>query len=183
VQPAAAAQARLHAGGLSLIELLVTIAVAVVMLGLGAPSMMEALRNNEVRAARDDLSAALQLAEIEAARRGSTVVLQRLTSCASTPAAANDWRCGYQLFADTNGDGTQQAGEATLKSVTMSGNLSFRHTAGGTDTVRMNAWGRPNGGRQRFVIRSGTGRSAAAATVCLNLGADVRSFKGDVPCP
>lgn len=172
-----------RARGFSLIELMVTIAVAVVLIGLGAPQMVQSLRTQEIRAARDELTAAIQLAEIEAIRRGGNVVLQRKTGCGAALSGAADWRCGYILFADANADGARDPGEPLLKDITLGDAVQLQHTTGGTDTLTMNAWGRSAGGAHRFELTSTAGSAATTSTVCLNLGGQVRSLPGSVTCP
>jgi type IV fimbrial biogenesis protein FimT len=169
--------------GFSLIELMVTIAVAVILIGLGAPHLVQNLRTQEVRAARDELTAALHLAEIEASRRGGNVVLRRKTACDVTLGGDADWHCGYILFADTNANGSRDAGETLLKDITLGGAMRLQHSAGGTNTLVMNAWGRAEGGEHRFVVSSNSTGGAASSTVCLNLGGQLSILTGTVACP
>lgn len=78
--------------GLTLIELMVTIALLVLLLGLAAPSFSEWHRNAQVRTVTDALQTGARLAKAEAVRRNRQVVffLTNDTACtAATPPAAN----------------------------------------------------------------------------------------------
>lgn len=86
--------------GFTLVELMVTLAVAAVLLTLAAPSMADLLRSNRLAAANNTLVASLNVARAEALRRGRAI-----TVCASadqrTCSASNDWATGWVVFEDT----------------------------------------------------------------------------------
>jgi type IV fimbrial biogenesis protein FimT len=169
--------------GLSLIELMVTISVGALLMSLGAPSFVQAMRLQEIRAAQNELAAALQLAEIEASRRGTAVVMLRRDGCGRPLSGQQDWSCGYLLFGDRDGDGNQDGDEPSFKAVEVSSRLSLQHLAGGLERLQMNPWGKATGGAHRFVMVSATSGGAVSGTVCLNLGGQVQLLKGDVSCP
>ena len=78
--------------GLTLIELMVTIALLAVLLGLAAPSFSEWMRNASVRTVTDALQTGARLAQAEAVRRNRQVVffLTNDAACTTgTAAAAN----------------------------------------------------------------------------------------------
>ncbi len=85
--------------GFSLVELLVTLAVAVILVTAATPSLLQFVRANRLAAASNELVAALQLARAEALRRGRPVGV-----CASgdqsTCNAGGDWSGGWILFQD-----------------------------------------------------------------------------------
>lgn len=74
--------------GFTLIELMVTMAVAVIVLGAGLPQMQALLENNRLSAQANRLSADLNLARTEAVRRGGTVRMV---------ARGSDWSAGWSL--------------------------------------------------------------------------------------
>ncbi|OEY67994.1 hypothetical protein BG841_09460 [Marinobacter sp. X15-166B] len=59
--------------GFTLIELIVTLAVAAILVGLVAPSFQNLMRNNQVTTETNSLLSAFQLARSEAVRRGGPV--------------------------------------------------------------------------------------------------------------
>ena len=59
--------------GFTLLELMITIAILAVLVGLGLPSFQETIRTNRVASITNDLVGAFQLARSEAIRRGRDV--------------------------------------------------------------------------------------------------------------
>ncbi|MEZ5499272.1 MAG: GspH/FimT family pseudopilin [Steroidobacteraceae bacterium] len=106
------------ARGFTLLELMVVLAIAAVVLGLGAPSFGEFRRNARLTAAANDLLTGIQQARSEAIKRQRPVAL-----CASAnPAAANavcangnDF-AGWIVFEDGNNDCQRDAADALLGS-------------------------------------------------------------------
>lgn len=89
-------------GGLTLIELLITIAVAAVLLGIAAPSFTALIENNRAANAANELLGSLQHARSEAVKRARTVRL-----CPSADGAScvdgTDWGAGWIVSFDEAG--------------------------------------------------------------------------------
>jgi type IV fimbrial biogenesis protein FimT len=110
--------------GVTLIELLMTLAILAILVVIGLPSMQEAFRTNRVSAFSNDVLAAAAYARSEAIRRAGEVVL-----CASSDPtaggadpAANGATCagvalnrGWIVFVDEDRDGQRQASEPVLR--------------------------------------------------------------------
>jgi type IV fimbrial biogenesis protein FimT len=62
-----------RAGGFTLLELLMTVAVLAVLVGVAIPGMAELVRNNRVTAQTNELVTTLNLARTEAIKRGRRV--------------------------------------------------------------------------------------------------------------
>ncbi|MGH7128102.1 MAG: GspH/FimT family pseudopilin, partial [Planctomycetaceae bacterium] len=81
-------------GGFTLFELMVTIAVAAVIVSFGVPAFKSFIQNNRATTHTNDLVTALNLARSEATRRGAAV-----TVCSSTDASTcngdDDWSTGW----------------------------------------------------------------------------------------
>lgn len=115
--------------GITLIELMVTVAVAVILLGVAVPSFQGVIRTNRIAAQTNELVAALNLARSEAITRGTTMTLCRSddpdkpirndtnprTGPSCSTAAGTGWQNGWLLFVDEDGDGTLDATEVRLK--------------------------------------------------------------------
>ena len=104
--PVAAAQR-----GLTLIELMVTLAVMVVLMAVAVPSMSEFTANNQVVAAKSAFAGAVALARTEAAKRGQVVILQAL----GAGPVGNEFANGWEIVADDNGDGLAGVNETRLR--------------------------------------------------------------------
>ena len=82
----------MHARGFSLVELLVTIAIAAVLLSLGLGSVTSMIASSRTRGAAESVLSGLQMARAEAIQRNTPMRFQLVTSmdefCASNTAAA-----------------------------------------------------------------------------------------------
>jgi type IV fimbrial biogenesis protein FimT len=95
-------------GGMTLVELLVVLALAAIVLGLAAPDLGALVRTQQLKAASGELFAAVGLARAQALARGQIVVL------APVDAAGLDWRSGWTVFVDRDGDGRPGPGEERI---------------------------------------------------------------------
>lgn len=77
-------------GGYTLVELLVTLGVASVLIGLAAPAFNQLVRQRDMSAHINDLAVAVAYARSEAIRRGAVVTL-----AARAPSPGNEWSAGY----------------------------------------------------------------------------------------
>ncbi len=113
--------------GLTLIELMVTIAVLVIVIAIGVPSFEGTLNSSRLSSSANELTGAVQLARAESIRRNRSVVLCRsetLAACAS----GDEWSA-WIVFVDTNGDGAVSVGEEILKTGVISAPLTVRASA------------------------------------------------------
>jgi type IV fimbrial biogenesis protein FimT len=101
----------------TLIEILVTVAVAGVLLGIAAPAFTTFVLNNRITSQTNDLIAILAVARSESAKRGVRVTVCATTDY-STPSCtgggASAWKLGYIAFADQNGNGAFDAATDVL---------------------------------------------------------------------
>jgi type IV fimbrial biogenesis protein FimT len=85
-------------------ELMFTITVLGILVGLAVPSFKETVRNNRLIAQNNELVSGLNLARSEALKRSGSVSI-----CASTDAATcsgdADWTTGWIVFSDLNNNG------------------------------------------------------------------------------
>lgn len=87
--------------GFTLIELMVTLAVLAILAALAAPSFSNLINSNRLIGAANDVVAGLQLARLEAVRRGQSVVVCPSTDGSSC--AGSDWS-RMIVFSDRNGN-------------------------------------------------------------------------------
>lgn len=113
--------------GFTLLELMITIAIAVVLLGIGVPSM-----NSLFQSMAADASSNRIMREVRFARSQAINLNQRVVVCALK---ANGSDCGGEVnsgltvFADDNSNGKLDSGEKVLLAAepfTKAGNIDFK---------------------------------------------------------
>ena len=98
--------------GFTLLELMVTVAVAALLLAIGVPTFQSMVRNNRIAAHTNDFMSSLNLARSEANKRGRRVVLcksDKTDNIAACTAANNccttstgNWEQGWIVFVDAD---------------------------------------------------------------------------------
>lgn len=100
--------------GFTLIELMVTIVVLAILLSLALPNYRSFITSTRLTAQINDLVGDLSLARNEAGARSRQVhvcIAASSTACAN---AGSDWAAGRIIWADTNGNGTLDAGSGEI---------------------------------------------------------------------
>ena len=92
--------------GFTLIELMVTVAIAATLMLLATPSFTEFLRNNELRSVSNGIYGALMTARSEAMARDARVYV--------IPYSDDDWNKGWKIFVDVDRDGTLGNGDVLI---------------------------------------------------------------------
>lgn len=113
--------------GFTLIELMITIAVAAVLMALAAPSFVDFQRNSALTAAANTLTASLNSARSEAMKHGAFAMV--------VPESGANWSQGWFVFVDKNLNQSYDAGdEVILRQPALAGYLSVsgNGTASGT---------------------------------------------------
>jgi type IV fimbrial biogenesis protein FimT len=151
--------------GFTLIELMLTITILAVLLGLAVPTFRDVIRNNRITAQTNEFVSALNYARSEALKRSNTV-----TACASadgaTCANVNDWSTGWIVFADVNANGLVDGAETSMQSwPSTDAGLTLNST--NRAFVRYNASGVSSSGAESFsLVKTGcTGNYARQITV------------------
>jgi type IV fimbrial biogenesis protein FimT len=111
--------------GFTMIEMLMTIAIAAILMGLAIPSFRFVTNSNRIAGELNGLLGDLQLARAEAIKDGRTV-----TVCQSNDGAtctnSTSWQDGWIAFADPTNVGVYDAGEIYIrKQKPFSGTDSF----------------------------------------------------------
>ena len=89
--------------GFTLIELMITLAVLAIILGIAVPSFSSMLRDTRASSLGGELQGALQFARSEAVKRRLDVVICRRNAGGSSCDAGTDWSAGW-LVQQSGGD-------------------------------------------------------------------------------
>ncbi len=81
-----------------MVELLVTLAIAAVVMGLAVPSFISTIRSNRLTSFTNEFVTSLNFARSEAIKRGFNIVVERT--------GAAGWEGGWQVFLDGDGSNT-----------------------------------------------------------------------------
>jgi type IV fimbrial biogenesis protein FimT len=146
--------------GFTLLELLVTIAVAGIVFVVVMPGLSLQVDNNRRASAVNEFLGDLHLARSEAIARN-----MRISICPSDDGTScgGDWSNGRLVFVDGNGDGDLDAGEAVLRVGGVLGEL----TVSSSDFTQFLSY-RPNGRMMVSNISDNTGE----ITFCDHRGPD-----------
>lgn len=147
--------ASFRAAGFTTVELLVTIAIAAILLTLAVPSMRTLIQNMRITSQANDLISDINFARSEAIRRSANVTIcQSTDSTAASPTcstAGTDWKIGRIIFIDSNSDGQHASTEELLR---------IREPLDGNNTLTSAA---------NLVVYARTGATTAGAKIDFSL--------------
>ncbi len=134
-----------RSGGMTLIELLITLSIVAILAGLAAPSFNSMIASNRASSATGNLVSVINLTRAEAIARGATVSVCGSTDPAgSSPSCDGSWEDGWVMYTGTLSAATVlKVGEANAHlSATGDALLLFNNRgrsvdASGTPTARV----------------------------------------------
>lgn len=100
--------------GLTLLEMVVTLAVLAILLTIAIPSFSAVMYTSRLSSATNDLVAALHLVRSEAIKRNGRAVLCK-SSNGLACSASGTWEQGWMVFHDANNNAAQDAGETLIR--------------------------------------------------------------------
>jgi type IV fimbrial biogenesis protein FimT len=103
--------------GFNLVELLVTITIASILMGIGVPSYRYVTNSNRVASEVNALLGDMMIARSEAIKEGQTVTVCPSNDGATCDANATDWSEGWIVFTDFNSNGTVDTDTANNDSI------------------------------------------------------------------
>lgn len=108
---------RLISSGFSLVELMVTVAIASILMSVAGPTLITSIKSNRLTAQINSVSASLFITRSEAVKQSTNT----LVMCASTDSVScdtNNWENGWIIFIDADADNTLDVAEELVKVVT-----------------------------------------------------------------
>jgi len=133
---------------------MVVMAIMAVMLGIGMPALQELLVDQRVRSAASDIMTDITFARAKAIENSRRVYIQR---------TGTDWKDGWRIFVDLNGNGTVDAGEQLQTSLGVEGRLRVCSTVAELGT---NIIFRPDG----RIVRTTAGATTDGLYIVDDLG-------------
>jgi len=104
--------------GYSMVEMVITVAIAATVLAAAGPSFIDMLHDQRLTARANLLLADVHLARSEAIKRNADVVLCRSDDgnrCRRSPGHRADWSIGWIIYVNTDGDKKRDADEPLLR--------------------------------------------------------------------
>ena len=96
--------------GFTLIELMVTLAIAAILLTVAIPSFNTTIKNNRLITDANRLVSSVGLARSEAVKHGRTATVC-VSSDQATCTGETDWTLGWMVWVDVNRNAVLDAGE------------------------------------------------------------------------
>lgn len=90
--------------GVTLIELLVTLSIAVILMAIAVPSFQDFFRRNRLDSAASEIMAALNYARSESIRRGVPISVCKSANGTACGGADVNWEQGWIVFANLDND-------------------------------------------------------------------------------
>lgn len=163
--------------GFSLIELLITLAIATIVIMVAVPSFQAAFQSNRAATQSNELLTALMLARSEAVKRGIQVSVCSSTDQA-TCAAATNWATGWIVFTDEDADGSKDLAETIIRVWDkLNGNATLVQT-GGANNVQYTGTG--------IVVAKADFQFRLAGNdknICINATGRPRVIDAAIACP
>lgn len=158
--------------GFTLVEAMVTLAVAAILLAWAVPSMQSFISRNQMSTEVNNFMASLYFARSEAVKR-----LRDVSLCPTTDGTecivSEDWSQGWMAYADLDNNNTFNSGDIVIQTnpaipLSNSGNVTF---------ITFNPRGSSNGGSFSFTDSSGI-----AGPRCVTLSPAGRAYAKVASC-
>lgn len=167
--------------GLTLIELLVTIAILAILLSIAVPNFITFVQNSRLVGQTNDLVTSLNYARSEAIKRGVRVsVCSRLNNTTCSGAAVFNWDMGWLVFVNLNNDAVADAGETVLQVRQPLENGNTLRTAGIQRVTYQNSGFSGNADTFRLCDSRG---AASGRAIAVSLQGRVSTTTGTTACP
>ncbi len=97
--------------GFTLIELIITIAIAGILTSMAVPNFSKLMQKNKMTSLHNELLSSLSLTRNLAISRGSFATLCKSNPAGTDCSSSASWNDGWIVFSDKNNDGTVDSGE------------------------------------------------------------------------
>jgi len=163
-----------RAAGFTMVELLITIAIALILLTLAVPSFRYVTNSNRIAGELNGLVGDLQFARAEAIKEGLTVTVC-VSADGNTCSNATTWQSGWIVFSDPTNVGVHDAGETIFRVQKTFSSTDTYVASNGVSAITFNrdgyAVGIPNG--TLITLHDSTDTSAWTRCLSINLSGEM----------
>lgn len=176
-----------HHEGFTLLELMITVAVLAILLGIGIPSFNSVIASSQLTSQTNRIVAALNAARMEAVKRNTHAVI--CTSSNGTACNGTSWASGWLIFMDSNKDGSLGTGEDIFAKAEAYANVTAVGNTNVSSKVRFQADGTivPVLVGTIRICKTTTAVSENARDIVINAGGRARverkALSGSCPAP
>ncbi len=124
-----------HNTGFTIIELLVTISISAILLGIAMPGMQTFVLNNRSSVQTESMVSSLRLARSEAIKRDAWVLMCKKNTASTNCVTSGDWTQGWMVFVDNNRNASVDAGTDEILRVRASLEDTSQSFSGTTDVA------------------------------------------------
>lgn len=157
--------ARTRHRGVTLIELLTVVSIVAILAAVGVPSFQQTIVRNRMAAQSNEFLTALNFTRSESVKRGHSVTLCRSSDGAAC-SSSGGWESGWLAFADPNGNGTLDTGEAVIRVwPALSADFTLKPNTNIAGTIRYDARGMAQNTGHLLLCKSGQINGARAIVV------------------
>ena len=149
--------------GFSIIELMITIALAGTLLAIGVPSFATTINNNRMTAAINEFVGAITIARMEAITRRADIVMCKANASLNNCVTTGDWSNGWIIFVDDDGAGDYDSADDEILQVheALHTNLSMVGQATVANLISIDSRGFARGSAGNFTLCDTRGASDA----------------------
>lgn len=164
--------AKMKKNGFTLIELIVTLAIAGIFASIAIPSFLDMLANDKTTSVANDLLASVQQTRSEAVRYSSNSII---CARADDNTCGSSWSKGWVIQSDQNGDGTPEM-TTRIRDNIPSGITITSSISGGLNSLTFKALGQTNpSATNTFTITHSN--PSASRIICIYAGGQSKIIK------
>lgn len=152
--------------GFTLVELVVTMAIAAILVTIGIPSFRDFIMNNRLVSQANEFAGAINLA------RSGAIKQQR--NAYITSVSGTNWANGWTVWVDNNSNSVQDASEVVRVTQAFTGNTTF--TSGGKTQFRYSPSGLVDGAGTLTLCDSRTAETGREIDVSAAGRSNIRRF-------